>query len=221
MYSEIERKIGYTFKDKSLLDVALTHSSYANEEKVTSYETLEFVGDALLGYVAAAELMQRYPKSGEGKLTAMRAELVSSKNLSKITDSLDIMKYVRTVKGAEGTVIESINVKCDIFESLTGAILVDNGYDIFEAKAFILRFLEEGFSKVSTENLLKDYKSQLIEICAKSGKTPEFRLVSSDNKNGVCSFGVVLYIDGKPVSEGSGSTKKDAEKDSAKNFLKF
>lgn len=214
--AEIEDKIGYTFKNKELLVRAFTHTSYSNEHNdKDNYERFEFLGDAALGYVIGLYLYETYPLYDEGKLTKIRAGVVDRKTISEVVDSLDIIRYVRAGKGnASHDLASSVKVKCDIFEAIIGAIVIDNNNDLTCAKNFIIRFLE---SKIGASKV--DYKSTVLEKCAKNGQKAEF-VINREEKDNNTVFCAELMIDGTSVSTGEGHNIKSAEQSACKNFLK-
>ncbi len=208
----IEKIIGYTFKDKSLLMRAFTHSSFVNEnQNFVDYERLEFVGDALLNYIVAVYLYNTYPTFSEGELSKRRASMVSAHALGKVIESLDILKFVRVGVGTE--IMNAKNIKSDLFEAIIGAIVIDNNYDIRPAKDFALKHL----NSVEYTRAI-DYKSKILEYCAKNSIVAKFDIVSQERRNNITSFVVSLTVDGKFISQGSGSNKKSAEQDASKAF---
>jgi ribonuclease-3 len=209
----VESKIGYTFNNKALLKQAFTHSSYTNEHRnFGSYERLEFIGDALLGYIIGVYLYNIYPNMDEGELSKKRAGLVNADTLAKVIDNLSIMEYLLVGSGASNdSLTDSVRVKCNIFESIIGAILLDSEMDITIAKKFILANLE---NKVNIVGI--DYKSKILEDCAKKNKKAEFILLSDGNNEPY--FKIALLIDGKQVCEGEGKSKKIAEKQASKIY---
>ena len=163
-YSVIEKNIGYVFNNKKLLQEALTHSSFANENRTASYERLEFLGDSVLNYVTALLLFTHFPTKKEGEMTKIRAALVSEKVLSELAEKLKLLPYILFAKSAcENPISQSAAVKCDVFEAVIGAVLLDSGNDL----PFLTKLIE---------NLLRpylyidytDYKSLLLEIFAKN-----------------------------------------------------
>ncbi|MBR1746650.1 MAG: ribonuclease III [Clostridia bacterium] len=213
---EIERIIGYTFKNKELLIRAFTHSSYANEHKnEESYERLEFLGDAVVNYVVGLFLYETFPTFGEGKLSKIRAGTVDRQTIAGVVDDCGLMKYMRTGRGSINLQNGfSTKVKCDLFESIIGAAVIDNNEDLTVAKRLVDRFLSD---KIKLNNT--DYKSLLLEHCAKTSKNAEFILLK-EGKTGDNRFAMALLIDGQKVSEGSGPSKKEAEREAAKIYLK-
>lgn len=215
----IENTIGYTFKDKNLLVQAFTHTSFSNEHNTPSYERLEFLGDATIGYIIAHELFRKYPEIDEGKLSKSRAALVSWEAMSKIIDDMNIIEYLQVGNGdIQQNILHSDYIKCDLFEAIAGAILVDNNFKIADCKNYVLRYFENSIKEAENQKKFSDYKSLLLEKCAKNNNKAEF--VCLDEKTEDNKFQVNLFINGKQVSSGNGNTKKEAEKMAAKEYLK-
>lgn len=211
---EVQKKIGYFFKDWELLFTAFTHSSYANEQGVQSYERLEFLGDSIINFIVAEYLFDAYRTESEGYLTKMRANLVSTRTLSAATDRLDLIKYLKTSGGTiQDEVRKSQAVKADLFEAITGAIMVDGG-GIDACKKFVLESLADFIhSEYAAKN--GDYKSLLYETCARCGKKLEFDTKPAPEGG----FVSVVSIDGNVVCRGAGSSKKRAEQDAAEGYF--
>mgnify|MGYP004507859931 CR=1 FL=1 len=203
-------KIGYEFKDKSLLNTALTHQSYANETGTESYERLEFLGDSVLQIVVSEYLYEKFPDKSSGELSKFRSHLVSTKNLSRLSKGLHLdtaCKFGRAVK------VVSDGVEADLFESVLGAIYLDGGME--PAKDFIFKNVI-----VSLENVVEviendyDYKTALQEKlqALKTRPTLNYELVSSEQKDNSTSFTIALVIDGKKIRECTENSKKLCEK---------
>ena len=213
--SAVEAKIVYQFRNKELLMRALTHASYSNEHNCESYERLEFIGDATLGYVIGLYLYETFPLFDEGKLTKLRAGIVDRKTISEVFDSLDIIMFVRAGKGTAPTdLASSIKVKCDVFEAIIGAIVIDNDNDPTSAKEFILKFLS---NKISSAKV--DYKSKFLELCVKTGLKSEFIVKNIGKDSTETQFKVIIKIDGKDACCGLGHNIKSAEQDACKNYF--
>jgi ribonuclease-3 len=208
---EAEKIMGYTFKNKSLIIRAFTHSSYANEHKnFPDYERLEFLGDAVLGFIMSVYLYNYFPNMNEGELTKKRAGIVGEIALSKVIENLQLNRFLRVGAGnLNDNITNSRAVKCDLFEAITGAILLDCDMDITEAKNFVLSNLE----KLINIDII-DYKSKLLEELIKKNVQYSF-IITEENQ----MFRAVLEIDGEKVCEGSGKTKKAAEKLASKNYF--
>ena len=154
-FTEFEEKIGYSFKDKSLLELALTHSSYANENKLKkNNERFEFLGDSVLGFVTAEYLFSEYKNRPEGEMTKLRAAVVCEKSLFKFAEQIDLGKYILLGRGEESTGGRNRpSVVSDAFEAVVAAIYLDGGMDA--AKPYILKFIKDAVKK---EASFKDNK---------------------------------------------------------------
>ncbi len=215
--NDVENKIGYKFSNKELLLRAFTHSTYANEHRDTQdYERLEFLGDAVLGYIIGLYLYETFPNYREGQLSKIRAGVVDRKTVSEVVSDMDIMKYVRVGAGnAEENVNHSVKTNCDIFEAIIGAIVIDCKDDLQEARKFILKYLvpKIGIGKNT------DYKSQVWEICAKSGKKADITVIEHTLHDNLSHFVVALTIDGKEVMRGEGRNKTSAAQCACRKYL--
>lgn len=212
-FSDIEKIINYRFNDKELLVTAFTHSSYANEHKrATDYERLEFLGDAVLGYIVGKRLFGFYPSAKEGELTKRRAALVSADTLSEIIDEYGLIGYMRVGTGnAHEDVLRSENVKCDLFEAIVGAIVLDNGGSFVKAEKFIWEKMEKYLSRPCV-----DYKSKTLEYCAKRKLKCIIDTREIDGKDK--SFASAIYLEGEKVAEGKGRNKHSAERVACRFF---
>lgn len=212
----VEKKIGYEFTNKELLIRALTHSSYANEHKTSeSYERLEFLGDAALNYIVGRYLYETFPTYDEGKLTKLRAGIVDRATVATVTEELELAKYLRTGAGDVGASLKgSVKTKCDLFEAVVGAIIVDCGGEMTAATEFVLDKLKNKATSVR-----EDYKSELFELCARKGKRAEFVVTERRNDPKLAFCRVRLVIDGEEVASGEGRNTKLAEQDASKNYL--
>lgn len=211
-YDEIEKNIHYTFKDKSLLKTALTHSSYANETGAVSYERLEFLGDSILGFITAENLFRLFPDFSEGELTKMRAALVCEASLAKIFRRLNLSSCLRLGVGEEknnGRTKESI--AADVFEAILAAVYIDS--DIGTAKAW----LDQIISPEKYEDFLeRDWKSILYEKYP--GAVIEYK-VTDFGSDCAERFFVCVFIDGKQYGSGKGTNKKSAVQAASKDAL--
>ncbi len=160
---KLEALIGYEFKDKNLLRQALTHSSYANEQKINKsgdYERLEFLGDAVLEVVSSEFLFHKYPDLPEGKLTKIRASMVCEPSLAICARDLELGRFILLGKGEEATGgRERESITSDVMEAIIGAIFLDGGME--KAKAHISRFV---LSDLENKVLFYDSKSTLQEV---------------------------------------------------------
>ncbi len=217
---EIESKIGYRFKNKNTLDLALTHRSFKNEDDDLddeySNERLEYLGDAVLQLVVAEELFLRYPHSAEGELTEMRRILVNGKFLAQKAKELGLGEELRMSVGEEETGgRRKPSILADSYEAVLGAVFLDGGIDA--AKAFVKRNhfdkMELELDSVSYAN----FKGLLLEELQAHGKHPEYRTIGASGPDHRRIFEVAVFIDGEPLGQGVGLSKKSAEKAAAQS----
>ncbi len=217
-----QKKIGYKFKNIALLQRALTHSSFANEnraDKIYDNERLEFLGDSVLGMVTALYLFKKYPDEPEGELTKMRASLVCAGALCARAKSINLGAHLRLGHGEEsGGGRERESILADAFEAVIGAIYIDSG----EAAAgeFIKKFVLSNLS--AGDRAVMDYKTTLQEIVQKNrGEKLSYRVLESNGPDHERSFTVEVLINSNSVGCGSGHSKKEAEQMAAREALKL
>ena len=211
------RKFGYEFKDPSLLETALTHSSYANEFSCPSNERLEFLGDALLGCVISALLYEKYPLYTEGDLSKIRSRVVSGANFAKYAEMLGLGERIRLGKGEESTGgrdRESNNANA--FEALIGALYLDAGYEkTFEVVSRLFR------DAIEEDDFPRDSKTQLQEVSQSVfGKTPEYRVLSEEGPQHERTFTVEVRIPSDLTGTGKGRSKRQSEQSAARDALR-
>ena len=212
---ELVEKIGYQYKDKTLLEQALTHSSFANEQKINkskNYERLEFLGDAVLELVSSEFLFRSNPDMPEGQLTRTRASMVCEPALAYCARELELEKYIRLGKGEEmtgGRYRDSII--SDVMEAVIGSLYLDGGFKV--AHDFIHRFI---LSDLEDKILFYDAKTVLQEIVqeTKDG-TLSYELIGEEGPDHNKLFRVEAHINGKALTQGCGRTKKAAEQQAA------
>ncbi len=215
----IQKKIGYKFKDVSLLERAFTHGSYSKNAQ-ENYQSIEFLGDSILDFIVAKRLMQINPNAHEGTLTKLRAQIVSREPLAKEVEHLDLVKYLIVGKGEnKDYIISQEKIKSDIFESIIGAIYLDSG-KIECAEKFILSKLANLFNGNSKHLDGVDFKSRLNEYSSKNDVTVEYFLISQEGEPHCPTFTCEVKIDGKTLGKGVAKTKKDAEQMCAGEALK-
>ena len=211
----LETKLGYTFHDRALLENALTHSSFANENHSPdgSNERLEFLGDSILGMVTAEFLYRTHPDLPEGDLTRKRAALVREESLVEVADRLDLGAYLRLGKGEDqGGGRERPSIRADAVEAVLAAVFLDGG--LAEAKRIVQRFiLDKEAEKVASQ----DYKTALQErVQRESGQVLTYRLTGESGPDHAKVFTVAVELNGRSVGEGRGHSKKEAEQLAAK-----
>lgn len=210
--------INYTFKNERLISTALSHSSYANEHKnqgVECNERLEFLGDAILGFVVGEYIYNKFKMWPEGKLTKLRASVVCETMLSKKGRELGINKALKLGKGEEHTGGRDRNsIIADAVESVIGAIYLDGGMD--EARKFVLNLLVSEIEEISSTVHILDAKTTLQEIIQRDSQEPiEYNIVGESGPAHCKSFVVEVCHRNKVLGKGKGHSKKEAEQRAA------
>lgn len=216
-FTSFENKIGYSFKNKKLLEVALTHSSYANENRIQAdNERLEFLGDSVLGFVTAEYLFSEFKTQPEGKLTNLRAAVVCEKSLFKFAEKISLGDYILMGKGEEHTGGRNRpSIVSDAFEAVIAAMYLDGGMEA--VKPYILGFIKDA---VKREVNFKDNKSLLQEEIQKSkGNVLNYEETGETGPDHDKVFNFVVKLNGEVIGNGSGKTKKEAEQAAAGNAL--
>lgn len=212
---ELQEYIDYKFEDESILEQALTHSSYANDFGVESYERLEFLGDAVIEIIVS-EYIYRYYYFGSGQSSKLRASLVSTEYLSQVAEDLNLDGLVRKSKG-----LQKLSKKntADLFESLIGAIYLDGG--MLSAEKVVQRFVIIDITNVDyVLNNNIDFKTQLQETLQAEGKSFEYRTIGTKGLDHEKIFEVELLIDGKSIVTREGSSIQEAQSNCAKAYFK-
>lgn len=213
--NELEKRIGYSFQDKKLLEHAMIHSSYANEHhlgKLGCNERLEFLGDAVLEVVSSDFLFRTFPEMPEGDMTKTRASLVCEPTLAFCTQEIDLGGFLLLGKGEDATGGRGRDsVVSDAMEALIGAIYLDGGFA--NAKEFVLDFI---LNDLEHKQLFYDSKTILQEIVQENGTQPvEYILTKEEGPDHNKNFTVEARVNGKVMGQGSGHTKKAAEQAAA------
>lgn len=208
---KLETKLGYSFKNKKLLETALTHSSYANERDTQSYERLEFLGDSILGLVTAEFLYRHEPQLPEGRMTKLRAELVCEASLHKVALDMELGQYMRLGRGEEHTGgRERPSILADMVESVIAAMYLDSG-SIDNSRRFVEEKILNG-AELGEQHRSADYKTQLQELVQKKAdQRIRYELSGESGPDHNKMFFFKVYINDEPAGEGSGRTKKEAE----------
>ena len=218
---ELEKKIGYNFKNKKLLTEALTHSSYANERQdgTRCNERLEFLGDAVLGFVTAEHLYKTHPDLPEGDLTRLRAALVCEESLHEVAQALGLGDHLCLGKGEEqGGGRQRPSILADATESVFAAVYLDGGMEA--ASALIHRVLLDKEREEVVEERRRDYKTQLQELVQrKSGSTLSYEMIGATGPDHAKIFEAAVLLNGEPLSAGTGRSKKEAEQTAARAAL--
>ena len=216
--NEFQSKIGYTFKNRHLLEQALTHSSYANEKHMKKHsdnERLEFLGDAVLEIVSSEFLFINYPQKPEGELTKLRASIVCEPTLALCTKPLDLGKYLRLGRGEDHTGgRKRKSILSDALEAVIGAIYLDGGFT--NAKEFVLNFI---LNDIEHKQLFYDSKTILQEVVQGEHEQLTYVLTDESGPDHNKSFTVRACIGERVIGSGTGHTKKAAEQEAAYQAL--
>jgi ribonuclease-3 len=213
--NDLQKNIGYVFKNTDLLQLALTHSSVVHERMVNkneSNERIEFLGDAVLELISSEYLYLHYPNYPEGHMTKLRASLVCEPSLANDAKEIKLSDFINLGFGENksgGRYRDSI--VSDAFEALIGAIFLDGGFD--EAKRFVLRFV---LNDIEKKAIFHDSKSILQEFVQnKLKKNVSYEILSESGPDHDKHFVARVLIDGQPMHEGEGKSKKAAEQEAA------
>lgn len=222
MINELEKAIGYQFRNITLLQNALSHSSYANErwhDSLKSNERLEFLGDSVLGMLVADYLYRTFPDRPEGELTRMRADMVCETTLATVANRLELGKHLLLGKGEElGGGRKRDSILADAVESVIAACYLDGGMDA--AVQFIQKFILVNVPVTKLKNA--DYKTALQELVQqKKNQVLAYRLVGESGPDHDKEFRVELTLNGEVVGTGIGSSKKRAEQAAAHAALEL
>ncbi|MCM1544561.1 MAG: ribonuclease III [Ruminococcus sp.] len=220
MFEEFESKIGYKFKNKSFLETAFTHSSYANEKQLgrDCNERLEFLGDSVLGVVSADYFYHNLSHLPEGEMTKRRAACVCEKSLYSFAKEIDLGKYILLGKGEERTGGRNRpSILADAFEAVIAAIYLDGGLE--NAREFVLRFIRKAATKEPSFN---DYKTALQEIIQKNpDEHLTYILVGESGPDHDKRFEVEVHLNSNVIGSGIGISKKSAEQAAAQKALEL
>ena len=212
----LEERLGYQFQNRTLLENALTHSSYANEHRdagMPSNERLEFLGDSVLGMVVADHLYREHPNMPEGELTRTRAAMVCEDSLVEVARALNLGRYLRLGKGEDaGGGRERPSILADATEAVIAAIYLDGG--IAQARRAIRALILGNEEELSAS---RDYKTALQELVQKeSGSKLTYRLIAETGPDHAKCFTMEVDLNGTVVGTGEGRTKKAAEQAAAR-----
>ncbi len=227
---KLEAKIGYSFSDRGILRLALTHSSYANEIKAKNKhelcnERLEFLGDSILSLVTSEYIFEKYASQPEGELTKIRADAVCEDALSEYARDISLGSYLLLGRGEEQNGgRERKSICADAFEALIAAIYTDSklkGEDPFAcAKRFVLPYVSEHIEKLIAQGRSKDHKTTLQQIVQQvNGEKLEYVVVSESGPDHNKTFVVEAHLNSNVIGRGKGKNKREAEQAAAKEAL--
>jgi ribonuclease-3 len=222
-FEDLQTRIDYRFKDRGLLEHALTHKSRAAEDAsggVIDNESLEFLGDAVLGLIVADALFQRFPDYSEGQKSKIKASVVSTHSLARHAERLGLGEHLILGRGEEKTGGRfKAALLADAYEALIAAIYLDGGIDA--ARAFLARELEEAISAGEQPDFHgQDFKSALQERLQSLGRAlPEYRVVNEEGPDHRKVFHVDVIVGGETLATATGKAKKEAEQEAARLAL--
>ena len=211
-FEEVQKNLGYEVHDLNFLKIALTHRSYSSEYGLKyCNERMEFLGDGILSAVVSEYLYNKYSEDNEGKLSQIKAQIVSAKSLSAWAKEIKLDKFILISKSEDSNFArQRESLLCDSFEAIIGAIYLDSNFEI--VKDFIHKFLS-----LEQTIELTDYKTSLQELVQAQFQTlPEYKVVREYGPDHDKKFEIAVFIEGKQFGLGIGSSKKEAEQNSAK-----
>ncbi len=216
----LEKKLEYKFRDQSLLRTALTHSSYANEQRKTGVvcnERLEFLGDSVLGMITAEYLFRNEPEMPEGVMTRLRSELVCERSLTQVARELGLGELIRLGRGEEnGGGRTRPSIIADAVEAVLAAIYLDGGIE--PVKNVVNKFIFSRAELIYEQT--KDYKTELQEQLQRGGAQDiAYKLVGESGPDHCKMFEAAVCLNGREIGRGTGRSKKEAEQSAAKNAL--
>jgi len=215
----LEKEINYIFKDKKLLEKALTHTSYAHENKIESNEKLEFLGDSILEFVSSKFIYTKYPLLKEGEMTKVRATVVCEESLCKIAKLHNFSNFLylgKSEKMSGGNHRPAI--LADSVEAVIAAMYLDGGLE--PAEKFIIKNLENEIDYATKHVGVKDYKTVLQEKLQEDGEVRiEYEITKETGPDHDKKFEAQVMCDGKVLAKGEGKSKKEAHMQAAKKAL--
>jgi len=210
---DLQKSLGYQFKDEKLITEALTHRSYS---KNFNNERLEYLGDAVLDLIVGEYLYHLFPEAEEGILSKLRAALVNEDAFTKLAKRLNLGKYLFLSPAEENNGgREKPSILSSAFEAIIGALYLEAGFD--KAKEIALKLIKEEYPTITPDELLKDYKTTLQEITqAHFGVVPEYKLLSAKGPDHKKEFEIGVFINDKEYARAKGRSKKAAQQEGAK-----
>ena len=216
--------LGIHMHDLELLDMALTHTSYAHEAKQhpkpQHNERIEFLGDSVLSIIVSTYMYNNFPELAEGQLTKLRAHLVCEYSLFEYAKKIHLGDYLKLGKGEDFTGgRERPSILADAFESVLGAVYLDQGMDV--ARTYLLGLMQPEIDYICRHGIFNDYKTRLQEYLQRDGEVEiTYRLLGSSGPEHNKVFTSEVIFEGKVIGKGQGHSKKDAEQHAAQQALK-
>ena len=222
---QLEKTIKYNFKDKSIIRTALTHSSFANEQKARKAicqcnERLEFLGDSVLSLVVSEYIYEKYREKPEGDLTKIRASVVCSRSLAALANEISLGSYLLLGRGEEETGRTNPKILENAFEALLAAIYLDSGHSKEQVAKFLLPIIEKEIVFASKDDMAYDYKTTLQQFIQSIGTDKlQYVCVKETGPDHAKIFEVEVRLNSNVIGYGSGKTKREAEQMAAKEAL--
>jgi len=215
-YTQLEKRLNYTFKDKQLIIEALTHKSY---KKPYNNERLEFLGDAVLDLIVGEYLFMKFPNSNEGILSKIRASLVNESGFTLLAKAINLGEYIYLSPAEENNNGRNKpSLLSNAFEAVIGAVYLEAG--LGKAKEIAIALLEEEHPKIDLDTLSKDYKTALQELTqATHGVTPQYELLGSSGPDHKKEFEIAVRLNNKTIASAKGKSKKEAQQKAAEIAL--
>jgi len=215
-YSQLEKRLGYIFKDKQLIIEALTHKSH---KKPYNNERLEFLGDAVLDLIVGEFLFVKFPDEAEGVLSKIRASLVNESGFTKLALQVDLGEYIYLSLAEESNNgRHKPSLLSNAFEAVIGAIYLEAGLSV--CQSITIDLLKETYPKIDLDTLSKDYKTALQELTqATHGVTPLYTMLGSSGPDHKKEFEIEVSINDEPIGKAKGKSKKEAQQRAAKIAL--
>ena len=217
----LEKSLGYIFNDKNILKTALTHTSYAYENKVKSYERLEYLGDSILEFISSKYLYENFQNLSEGEMTKVRAYAVCEDSLYKIALKHNFSDFLYLGKSEKATNNNKKAILADTVEAVIAAMYLDS-QDINKVQNFILENIKEQVEFASHNVGVKDYKTVLQEKLQKHGEVQiKYTIINEDGPDHNKTFTAEVECDGKKLAIGCGRSKKQAEMEAARKAIEI
>jgi ribonuclease-3 len=224
----LEEKIGYYFKDRDIIKTALTHSSYANEQKtknknIKCNERLEFLGDSILSLVVSEYIFEKFKERPEGDLTKIRASVVCSRTLALLANRIELGKFLYLGRGEEENGRKNPKILENAFEALLAAIYLDSSHSKETVSSFLLPIIKPEIEHASVDEMAYDYKTSLQQFVQMSGNKDhlQYICVNESGPDHMKIFEVEAKLNSNVIGFGKGKTKREAEQAAAKEALKL
>ncbi|MGB2697631.1 MAG: ribonuclease III [Candidatus Zixiibacteriota bacterium] len=216
--SQLQSRLGFFFRDQTLLQQALTHRSFC-EDRDSSYERLEFLGDSVIGLIISQFLYENFPRKAEGDLTKIKASLVSEITLAQVAQSISLGEFIRMSKEekkAGGQ--EKASITSDAYEALIGAVFLDGG--LSQTTRIIDKHILSRIYQIIKNESFRNYKGELLECLQAQGRRlPRYQVLEEKGPDHEKKFVIAVFVKGDEWGRGSGTTKKEAEQNAAKMAL--